>query len=143
ELDYFTVVDDLNRDDETGAAHANQTELGAGVYYGYVVVDLPLLVANLTGGDPKEWRAQDGVGPRRVLEALTNSILRQSPGAKVGSTAPYAWADFLLVEPGTVQPRSLANAFLEAVPARDDVRLRAAERALAYLAKLDGMYGAQ
>src|SRR5690606_8222291 len=36
EIDYFTVVDDLNRDDETGAAHANQAELGAGVYYGYV-----------------------------------------------------------------------------------------------------------
>jgi CRISPR system Cascade subunit CasC len=45
EMDYFTVVDDLNRDDETGAAHANQSELGAGLYYGYVAVDVPLLIS--------------------------------------------------------------------------------------------------
>lgn len=55
EVDYFTVVDDLNREDETGAAHANQTELGAGVYYSYVAVDVPLLVSNLTGCEPKDW----------------------------------------------------------------------------------------
>src|SRR5690606_34808298 len=67
EIDYFTVVDDLNRDDETGAAHANQAELGAGVYYGYVAVDVPLLVANLTGCEAKDWRGQDATLPRRVL----------------------------------------------------------------------------
>src|SRR6201988_207341 len=59
DMDYFTVVDDLNRDDEHGAAHANQTELGAGVYYGHVAVDVPLLVSNLTGTLAKDWRAQD------------------------------------------------------------------------------------
>lgn len=45
EMDYFTVVDDLSREEETGAAHTNQTELGAGVFYGYVAVDVPLLVS--------------------------------------------------------------------------------------------------
>lgn len=142
EMDYFTVVDDLNRDDETGAAHANQSELGAGVYYGYVAVDVPLLVSNLTGCEAKEWRQQDSATPARVLGALVRSIVQQSPGAKKGSTAPYAWADLLLLEAGTAQPRSLANAFLEAVPAKGDVRQQAAERMLAYLGKLDGMYGA-
>src|SRR5690606_1785398 len=107
-----TVVDDLNRDDETGAAHANQTELGAGLYYGYVVVDVPLLVSNLTGCVSANWRSQDAALPRRILEALVHSVVRQSPGAKKGSTAPYAWADFLLLEVGSVQPRTLANAFL-------------------------------
>jgi len=142
EMDYFTVVDDLNRDDEIGAAHANQSELGAGVYYGYVAVDVPLLVSNLTGCEAKEWRQQDSATPARVLGALVRSIVQQSPGAKKGSTAPYAWADLLLLEAGTAQPRSLANAFLEAVPAKGDVRQQAAERMLAYLGKLDAMYGA-
>ena len=49
EVDYFTVVDDLNRDEETGAAHAGDMELGSGVFYGYVAVDIPLLVSNFTG----------------------------------------------------------------------------------------------
>ena len=111
EMDYFTVVDDLNRDDETGAAHANQAELGAGVYYGYVAVDVPLLVSNLTGTDAKDWRAQSTGAPRRVLETLVRSIASRSPGAKLGATAPYSRADLVLLEAGPEQPRTLANAF--------------------------------
>jgi CRISPR system Cascade subunit CasC len=144
EMDYFTVVDDLNRDDETGAAHANETELGAGVYYGYVVVDVPLLVSNLTGCKRDEWRNEDAATARRVLSALIESITQQSPGAKLGSTAPYAWADWVLLEAGTAQPRTLANAFLDAVPwkgAPGDLRLIAAERLASYLQSLDAMYG--
>jgi CRISPR system Cascade subunit CasC len=144
ELDYFTVVDDLNRDDETGAAHANQTELGAGLYYGYVAVDVPLLISNLTGCEAKVWREQDPALAKRVLATLIDTLLRQSPGAKKGSTAPYAWADFLLLEAGREQPRTLANAFLEAVPtkgAREDVRRIAIARLAKYLADLDTMYG--
>jgi CRISPR system Cascade subunit CasC len=143
EMDYFTVVDDLNRDDETGAAHANQTELGAGVYYGYVAVDVPLLVANLTGCEPKEWKTQDATLARRVLEALVSSIVQQSPGAKKGSTAPYAWADVLFLETGRSQPRSLANAFLEALrpDGKVDLRNAALQRLADYLQRLDTMYG--
>lgn len=144
EMDYFTVVDDLNRDDETGAAHANQTELGAGVYYGYVAVDIPLLVANLTGCEVRDWRSQDPSLTRRVLQALIDSIACQSPGAKKGSTAPYAWADLMLLEVGNTQPRTLANAFLEAVSTKDakqDVRLLATQRMADYLRRLDEMYG--
>ncbi|MCL6555568.1 MAG: type I-E CRISPR-associated protein Cas7/Cse4/CasC [Burkholderiales bacterium] len=144
EMDYFTVVDDLNRDDETGAAHANQTELGAGLYYAYVAVDVPLLISNLAGCEAKVWREQDPALAKRVLTTLIDTLLRQSPGAKKGSTAPYAWADFLLLEAGREQPRTLANAFLEAVPTkgtREDVRRIALARLAKYLTDLDTMYG--
>jgi CRISPR system Cascade subunit CasC len=144
EMDYFTVVDDLNRDDETAAAHANETELGAGVYYGYIAVDVPLLVSNLTGCKRDEWRGQDPATARRVLTAFIEAIAQQSPGAKKGSTAPYAWADWVLLEAGTAQPRTLANAFLDAVPwkgAPRDLRLIAIERLASYLQNLDAMYG--
>lgn len=144
ELDYFTVVDDLNRDDETGAAHANQTELGSGVYYGYVAIDVPLLVSNLTGCEAQNWHQQDFSETERVLKALITSMVQQSPGAKKGSTAPYAWADFLLLEAGRGQPRSLANAFLDAVPWKDagqDLRVSAMERLEHYLSRQDAMYG--
>ncbi|WP_240096624.1 type I-E CRISPR-associated protein Cas7/Cse4/CasC [Thermomonas flagellata] len=143
EMDYFTVVDDLNREDETGAAHANQAELGAGLYYGYVAVDVPLLVSNLTGCEARDWRAQDGSTARRVLEALIDSILRQSPGAKKGSTAPYAWADALYLETGRSQPRALSNAFLDALrpEGKSDLRNAALSRLAAYVKQLDAMYG--
>ena len=52
ESDYFTVVDDLTHAaGETGTAGLFDTELTAGLFYGYVVIDVPLLVANV-GADP-------------------------------------------------------------------------------------------
>ena len=53
ESDYFTVVDDLKDragGDDAGSAGIFDMELTSGLYYGYVVVDVPGLVANL-GGD--------------------------------------------------------------------------------------------
>lgn len=141
EMDYFTVVDDLNRDDETGAAHANQAELGSGLYYGYVAVDLPLLVSNLGGADAKDWKALPADTPRKVLDFLVRTIATCSPGAKLGSTAPHGRADLVLLEVGDLQPRSLANAFLEALPARGNMLQSGANRLAGQLNRLDQMYG--
>lgn len=141
EMDYFTVVDDLSRDDETGAAHANQSELSAGIYYGYVVVDVPLLVSNLSGADRKDWRTQDATSARRMLSALLSTIASVSPGAKLGATAPYSRAELVLLEVGTTQPRALANAFLEAVDPRRATMDQAIGRLGAYFQKIDSMYG--
>lgn len=142
EMDYFTVVDDLNRDDEAGAAHINQTELGSGIYYSYVVVDIPLLITNLTGCDSKDWRTQDAATARAVLTALIHAIASQSPGAKLGSTAPYARAECVLLETGAQQPRTLANAYLDALKTQTDQPMpQAIARMGDYLQRLDAMYG--
>ncbi|MDW8469235.1 MAG: type I-E CRISPR-associated protein Cas7/Cse4/CasC [Burkholderiales bacterium] len=80
-----------------------------------------------------------------ILEKLIGVITKKSPGAKLGSTAPYAHADVLLLEVGSEQPRTLANAFLAAVPTKDakgDVREVALQRMAEYLEKLDEMHGA-
>ena len=141
EMDYFTVVDDLARDEETGAAHANQTELGAGVYYGYVAVDVPLLVSNLTGADAKKWREQDGALAQKILDALVRAIAEKSPGAKKGSTAPYSRAETVLLEVGPQQPRQLCNAFLDALSTRGQLLQTASARLAEQMKKLDAMYG--
>ena len=121
ELDYFTVVDDLRRredGDDAGAAGVFDTELTSGLYYGYVVVDLPLLVSNLTGCKRIDWAGEyDRDLAARVVENLVYLVAEVSPGAKKGSTAPYSRAELVLVEAGDRQPRTLANAF------RDPVRL--------------------
>ena len=141
EVDYFTVVDDLNRDEETGAAHAGDMELGSGLFYGYVAVDIPLLVSNLSGCDAKAWREQDSADTREVLKGLIRAIATVSPGAKLGATAPYAFSDFVLLETGAGQPRSLANAYLEALRLRDDPMQSAANALARHLSALDAMYG--
>jgi len=148
ETDYFTVVDDLkSRDPEedSGSAGIFDTELTSGLFYEYVVVDVPLLVSNITGVAPKDWAAAgvDRALPAKVAEHLLHLIATISPGAKKGSTAPYAAASTLLVEAGSAQPRSLAKAFEKPVRVtRDKGQGELAEAALfATLGTFDAMYG--
>jgi CRISPR system Cascade subunit CasC len=153
ENDYFTVVDDLARDaGELGSAGIFDTELASGLYYGYVVVDVPQLIANLEGENvsgakgcdwaqlPPEKRALAG----QVVQHLLHLIATVSPGAKRGSTAPFEWAKLMLVEAGDWQPRSLAGAFQNALKLDPATPIRAAavQRLSAELGQLDTAYGA-
>ena len=141
ESDYFSVVDDLQRyDEDAGAAHIGDMELTAGLFYGYVVVDMPGLVSNLEGCMVEEWQTADRELAAKVVEHLSHLIATVSPGAKLGSTAPYACADLMLIEASSRQPRSLANAYRNPCQAQ----LEAATKALShYLEKLDKAYGAK
>lgn len=153
ENDYFTVVDDLMQEaGDLGSAGIFDTELASGLYYGYVVVDVPQLLENLEGiaakdcfseGTPAERRELAG----RVVQHLLHLIATVSPGAKRGSTAPFDWAKFMLVEAGDWQPRSLAGAFHDALPLEDKtsvdtIRQRAVARMSQELSAMDEAYGA-
>ena len=141
ESDYFSVVDDLQRKDEdAGAAHIGDMELTAGLFYGYVVVDVPGLVSNLEGCQADEWTSADKTLAGKVVEHLSHLIATVSPGAKLGSTAPYTCAALMLIEAGSRQPRSLANAFRRPVKAQIDA---ATDALSGYLGKLDAAYGAK
>ncbi len=138
ESDYFSVVDDLQEPDEdAGAAHIGDMELTAGLFYGYVVVDVSGLISNLEGCDAADWQNEDCGLAAKVVEHLVHLIATVSPGAKLGSTAPYAAADLMLIEAGSRQPRSLANAFRKAVPAQTECATDAIEK---YLSDLDECY---
>ena len=136
DLDYVTAVDDLSsreEGDDAGAAGLFDVELTSGLYYGYVVVDVPLLVSNLS-------QNRDVAG--RVVEHLLHLIATVTPGAKKGSTAPYSYAEFMLVELGERQPRTLANAFRTPVPLKTNRLLEeTVERISAHLSALDTGYG--
>ena len=142
ESDYFSVVDDLqSADEDPGADHIGDVELTAGLFYGYVVVDVPGLVSNLMACEAGEWQSADRALAAKVVEHLIHLIATVSPGAKLGSTAPYTYANLMLVEAGARQPRSLANAFRKPVqpPQAGD----AAMALSSHLSKLDNAYGAR
>lgn len=153
ENDYFTVVDDLSREaGELGSAGIFDTELASGLYYGYVVVDVHQLVENLEGENFKDCFAPNTPPERRelagrVVQHLLHLIATVSPGAKRGSTAPFDWAKFMLVEAGDWQPRSLAGAFHDALPLEDKanagtIRQRAVARMTQEISAMDNAYGA-
>ena len=107
EGDYFTAVDDLKREeDDSGADTIQETELTSGLFYGYVVIDLPGLIKNCSG---------DRKLAGQVVHNLVHLIAEVSPGAKRGSTAPFGRADLMLIEAGDRQPRSLAAAYRKPV----------------------------
>ena len=130
ESDYFTVVDDLHRiEDDAGADHIGESELTSGLFYGYVVLDREMLLRNLG-------RVSEMAG--EVTRRLVHLITMVSPGAKLGSTAPYDYASWLLIEAGEHQPRSLAEAFRKPCKAQVDE----AEAAVnAHIEKMDAAYG--
>ena len=146
ESDYFTVVDDLKdrSQDDPGAAGIFDMELTSGLYYGYVVINVPQLISNLEGCDPAEWSA---AGIKRhiagdVIHNFIHLMATVSPGAKLGSTAPFSWAQFLLIEAGERQPRSLANSFR--TPVRKGAGIKGALDSIGdYLQKIDSAYGVE
>lgn len=135
DIDYFTAVDTLKGDeDDAGAALINETELTSGVFYTYAVIDMNQLRDNLIG-HPEEMVERLG---RNLVKAMSTV----SPGAKKGSTAPFSRAEFVLLERGGEQPRTLANAFLEPVRANGaSVMVESARKLLEHRRKLEEMYG--
>jgi CRISPR system Cascade subunit CasC len=135
ESDYFTAVDDLKAgDDDSGADTIQETELTSGLYYGYVVIDLPGLIDNCGG---KVDRVTATALAANIVYNLLYLIAEVSPGAKLGSTAPYDRASFMLVEAGNRQPRSLAGAFRNPVEPKLDQAIDALAK---HLKKLDEVY---
>lgn len=128
EGDYFTAVDDLAGDGDAGADTIQETEITSGLFYGYVVVDLPGLIENC---------GEDRTLAARVVHNLVHLIAEISPGAKLGSTAPYGRADLMLLEAGDRQPRSLAGAYRKAT--ENNLAL-AAEALEKHLAAMDLAY---
>ena len=129
EGDYFTAVDDLKREEDDGGADTIQeTELTSGLFYGYVVIDLPGLIKNCSGN--RELAGQ-------VVHNLIHLIAEVSPGAKRGSTAPFGRADLMLIEAGDRQPRSLAAAYRKPVSHDCDAAVEALND---HLARLDKTY---
>ena len=147
ESDYFSAVDELRRDDpqesgEMGAGHINSQELTSGLFYGYVTIDVPLLVSNLSGVERENWTDGNTELAAEVVRRFVQLIATVSPGAKLGSTAPHSYANCLFVESGSAQPRTLANAFQSPVDERD-VLANSYDALARYVDDMDGMYGVQ
>ncbi len=143
EPEYFVAIDDLTREaGELGTGLIQTTELTSGVFYCYVVVDVPKLVSNLEGVAEADWRGADLRLATQVIERLIHVVATTSPGAKRGSTAPYGYADLLMVEAGRRQPRSLMTAFHTPV-GQTDARDKAVTALGRHMGAFDAMYGAE
>lgn len=114
EDDFYTAVDDLKAPSEdAGAGFIGELGFGSGIFYIYVCIDRALLVRNLGG---------DKALASRGVEALAEALTTVSPTGKQASFASRARADFVLVEKGSAQPRTLAGAFVQPITGADILR---------------------
>ena len=135
ETDYFTAIDTLKgAEDDAGAGLIQDTELTSGVFYLYVVIDMNQLKTNLVGFDSSV--------AEQLAANLVEAMATVTPSAKRGSTAPFSYAEFVMTERGSAQPRTLANAFLQPVPTTGAALMPASVGALfSHSGRLEAMYG--
>jgi CRISPR system Cascade subunit CasC len=106
DMDFYTAVDDLNPEGETGAGMMGHSGFNSACFYRYALLDRDQLVANL-GGD-----SEVDSTIRAFLEAFSRAI----PSATQNSMAAHNPPEFgmFVVRDGGV-PVSLANAFAKPV----------------------------
>jgi CRISPR system Cascade subunit CasC len=135
EMDFYTAVDDLQGDAETGAGMMGFTGFNSSCFYRYAVIDLVQLEKNL-GGDREL--------AHKAVEAFIRASVTALPTGKQNSMAAHNPPDaiFAVVRKGGT-PVSLANAFTKPVrPERDtDLMEASITRLDDYWGKLTTVYG--
>jgi CRISPR system Cascade subunit CasC len=111
EDDFYTAVDDLKKPaEDAGAGFIGELGFGSGVFYLYACIDRELLVKNLGGNTSLA---------KKAIEAFVEGFTTARPNGKQNSFAAHARANYLRVEKGGEQPRSLAAAFFKPIWGED------------------------
>lgn len=135
EFDFYTAVDDLNTEEETGAGMMGTVEYNSATFYRYTNVDISQLSKNLHGD-------QELIDS--TIRAYAEAFLTALPTGKQNSFAaqnPPSFAVAIVRDKGRW---SLANAFVEPVAMRKgDLVGKSIASLTDYWGRLSGMYGAE
>jgi CRISPR system Cascade subunit CasC len=144
EFDYFTAVDDLQRDAETGASMIGTVEFNSACFYRYASVDVNQLARNLAG-DGKSVPQEVAGLTRRTVEAFVRAFVNAIPTGKQNSMAAHNPPSFVLAVARAGGNWSLANAFVQPVAPNLNADLVSGSIAAldAYWGDLTAMYGTQ
>ena len=134
EFDYYTAVDDLNTEDETGAGMIGTVEFNSATFYRYTSIDVGDLARNL-GGDHQ-------LAVKAAL-AYIRGFLLAIPSGKQTSFAAQNLPSAALAVVREHGRWSLANAFVRPVPPRtgDGLVAESITRLVKHYGNLTTMYG--
>jgi CRISPR system Cascade subunit CasC len=131
EYDYYTAVDDLKPDGESGADMIGTVDFNTACYYRYANLDLNQVSRNLAGDEDLVARTA-----RAWLSAFINAV----PSGKQNSMAARTMPETLLTVVRDRGAWNLANAFLKPVAA-SDVMAASTTAMLEHFTKLRRFYG--
>jgi CRISPR system Cascade subunit CasC len=134
EFDYYTAVDELLHEDDSGAGMVGTTEFNSACFYRYLAIDLALLKANLKGDEELMLKG---------LRAFTEAAIRAVPSGKQNSFAAHNPPSFVAIRHRkNTTPINLANAFEKPIwPGKDSLTQKSVEELAAHWGKLDRFYG--
>ncbi|MFO7725702.1 MAG: type I-E CRISPR-associated protein Cas7/Cse4/CasC [Oceanipulchritudo sp.] len=136
EFDFYTAVDDLQREEETGAGMMGTIEFNSACFYRYANVNLDQL-QHLLGNDNADLT-------RKSADAFLRAMINAVPSGKQNSMAAHNPPSFIFGVARTAGLWSLANAFVAPVRPRADLDLVSGsiEALKTYWSRLAKAYGA-
>ncbi|MFJ9554427.1 type I-E CRISPR-associated protein Cas7/Cse4/CasC [Nocardiopsis sp. NPDC101807] len=106
EVDFFTAVDDVPKDNDRGSGHMNASQFSTGTFYRYANIDLAGLERNLDG---------DTAAARELVSEFVRAFVATIPSGKQNATAAATLPDLAYVAVRSDRPVSFAPAFEAAV----------------------------
>jgi len=133
EFDFFTAVDDLGGNDETGADHMGETGYNSSTYYRFATLDTNQLAQNLGGTDHLD----------AVVKAFADAFVQAIPSGHQNGFAAHTRPAAVMAIVRQGQPVSLVDAFEDPIaPKGGRSLLENAVKALdTHWADLAKMYG--
>jgi CRISPR system Cascade subunit CasC len=112
EIDFFSAVDDMNKDGDEGAGHIGTLEFNSACYYRYIALNLDLLrdEDHLAHFSDEEFKA--------VVDAFIRASILAVPNARKNSMMGFNPPEYVLGTLRQGQPVSLVNAFEAPVKSR-------------------------
>ncbi|MEU8882761.1 type I-E CRISPR-associated protein Cas7/Cse4/CasC [Streptomyces hydrogenans] len=140
ESDYYTAVDDENKDDEPGAGMIGTVDFNSATLYRYAALGVHQLAANLGQGLREDESKTTPV--RRAVEAFVRSFVESLPQGKINTFGNHTLPEAVIVKLRTTRPVSFVAAFEEAVRGDQGGHVReAAERLAEYIPDIERAYG--
>ncbi|MFD4370997.1 type I-E CRISPR-associated protein Cas7/Cse4/CasC [Streptomyces sp. NPDC058486] len=140
ESDYYTAVDDENKDDEPGAGMIGTVDFNSATLYRYAALGVHQLAENLGQGLREDESKTTPV--RRAVEAFVRSFVESLPQGKINTFGNHTLPEAVIVKLRTTRPVSFVAAFEEAVRGDQGGHVReASERLAEYIPDIERAYG--
>lgn len=129
EYDYFTAVDDEQKDDESGAGHLGTVEFNSSTLYRYATVNVSELISCL------------GADASRVVRGFAEAFVRSMPTGKQNTFANRTLPDMVYITLREDQPVNFSGAFESPVKNdRGGYAARSCEVLMEYAEKMYGSF---
>ncbi|MGW5879692.1 type I-E CRISPR-associated protein Cas7/Cse4/CasC [Nocardiopsis terrae] len=131
EVDFFTAVDDVPKENDRGSGHMNAGQFSTGTFYRYANIDLAGLARNL-GGDTDT--------ARELVTEFVRAFLSTVPSGKQNATAAATLPDLAYVAVRSDRPVSFAPAFESAVRGESGFAAASRDRLSEYAGRIGELW---